>query len=172
MQFKVAIDQLVKKAAGGLFNEGKRVKGMIHVVVQAQEAQSSEYDPETNTLYWNPTGRVSADNAILSPATVLNHEFDHAVHEVKNPKENEKMRETPDKNYTNKEEGRVIKGSEQKTAVALGEVPKGTPTRTNHKGSHYRTTSPTSTKGVIDKIEQQLIEKMQRQQQQKRKFVQ
>jgi hypothetical protein len=168
LYFKLATDHLVKKGVGGLFNEAKKAKETIHVV-QAGEDDISEYDPETNTLSWNPLGGASLENAITSPATVLNHELDHGVHEVKNPEENKKLRETPDKNYTNKEEARVIKGSEQKTAVALGEIPKGTPTRTNHKGALYHTTSPTSTQGVHEKIEQQLIEKMQREQREKEK---
>lgn len=40
--------------------------------------------------------------------------------------------------YT-KEEKRVVTGSEQKTAQAMGEAAQEVPTRTNHEGGHYPT---------------------------------
>lgn len=50
-----------------------------------------------------------------------------------------------DKDYGNKEERRVITGSEQKTARALGEIGKKEVTRSDHYGTLYETTGPTKT---------------------------
>jgi RHS repeat-associated protein len=153
-QFDEATTYLVAHKVGGLFHEASsKIDGTIHVVELTEGA--SYYDPETKTIHWNPTGGVSVDNAILSPATVLNHELDHAVDHIKNPKANE---ERADKNspkgkdaqYGTKEERRVIQGTEQKTARALGEIPKGFVTRTNHEGYVYPTSGPTTTQSSIE----------------------
>jgi hypothetical protein len=99
---------------------------------------------------------VAAENGDMSANTVLNHELDDAVQHDKNPKQFKKDSETPDKKYSDKEEKRVITGSEQQTAQALGEIPKGIPTRTNHKGQGYPTANPTSTKSLMqEKLEEQ-----------------
>ena len=50
----------------------------------------------------------------------------------------------PDNLYYSLEEKRVITGSEQKTALALGEINEGEITRTDHSGSHVPVSSPTS----------------------------
>ena len=47
--------------------------------------------------------------------------------------------------YGNMEEKRVITGSEQETARALGEIDPDEVTRTDHYGTLYMTTGPTST---------------------------
>lgn len=82
---------------------------------------------------WNPElGLETANNIVLSPASALDHELDHAlqaqVHNSKFKKDNV----TFDKNYDNLEEKRVITGSEQKTALANGEIKKGQITRSEH----------------------------------------
>ena len=58
--------------------------------------------------------------------------------------------------YDNKEEQRVIEGSEQKTAKALGEIKEGEVTRKDHRDILIETVSPTSTTAtneVIIKVE-------------------
>ena len=52
---------------------------------------------------------------------------------------------TPDAQYGNKEEKRVIAGSEQETAKKLGEIKEGEVTRTDHGGNGYETKGPTTT---------------------------
>ena len=52
---------------------------------------------------------------------------------------------TPDAQYGNKEEKRVIEGSEQETAKKLGEIKEGEVTRTDHGGNGYETEGPTTT---------------------------
>lgn len=89
---------------------------------------------------------------IISPATALNHELDHGVAAIKDPDgyaERTDPKKGADSQYDNKEEKRVITGSEQKTAKALGEIKEGEVTRTNHKGTQIKTIAPTSTKTQI-----------------------
>ena len=51
-----------------------------------------------------------------------------------------------DNNYDNKEEKRVITGTEQRTARANGEISANSITRNNHDGLPVITNSPTSNK--------------------------
>ena len=47
--------------------------------------------------------------------------------------------------YTNKEEYRVVNGSEHKTALALGEIKIGETTRHDHYGTFFPTYNPKTT---------------------------
>jgi len=81
------------------------------------------YHPETNTVFWNPGMAVRLTNGgIMSPAMCLIHELAHAVGNIANP--------TPDSQYGNSEDRRVIVNFEQIIAAQLGE-----PTRNNHLGT-------------------------------------
>ena len=88
---------------------------------------------------------ITTNGTEISPATLLNHEFDHAVRHETDAKQQALDQKKTDKAYGNKEEERVITGSEQETAKALGEIKEGKVTRTDHYGSLYETTSPIST---------------------------
>jgi hypothetical protein len=157
-QFTEATSLLIAKGAGDLYIQAVESNDKITVLETTDE--NSSYDPKTKTISWNPTVGVAAENGDMSATAVLNHEIDHAVQHDKNPKQFKKDSDTPDKQYSDKEEKRVIKGSEQKTAQALGEMPKGIPTRTNHKGQAYPTIGPTSTKSFIQgKLEEQIKNK-------------
>lgn len=81
---------------------------------------------------------------MLSPTTVLNHEADHALDDIENPVEHNRNRKTSDANFDNKEERRVILGTETETAIKLGEIEKGQISRDDHSGYETRTSSPIS----------------------------
>ena len=86
-------------------------------------------------FYWDTNMAVKTTNGtIMSPYTILNHEGDHALDSVKNPKGHKKDKETKDKKYGNIMEKKTIEGTEQITARALGEIKDGEVTRTDHKG--------------------------------------
>ena len=105
------------------------------------------------TIYWNPdVGCITNLGAILSPATILNHEADHALQGIENPTQKRVDINTKNSKYDNLEEKRVITGSEKITAYRHGEIGKGEATRYDHKGQKYETTSPTSTMGVYEII--------------------
>jgi len=99
-------------------------------------------DASQPTVFWNSRqGYVTTKDGHQSAATALEHEMDHAVDDAKDPKAHRERNGKKDKQYDNKEERRVIKGSETKTAKANKES-----INKNHKGKTYKTISPTSTK--------------------------
>ncbi|MEO8517505.1 MAG: RHS repeat-associated core domain-containing protein [Flavobacterium sp.] len=112
------------------------------------QPSSSPGSGDYNVLNWNPKmGLETTNGTVMSPATVLDHEADHAGKYAAAGKGSMNGRvETPDKKYDNKEEKRVITGSEQRTARANGEIAPSGVTRTDHKGLPVITTSPTSNK--------------------------
>ncbi len=104
------------------------------------------FTPSSTTIYWDPyAGAETAEGHILSPTVVLNHEADHALQEILHPEQKKADRATKDPEYTNLEEKRVITGSEQTTALKLGEIKEGEVTRRGHttEGS-VQTSGPTS----------------------------
>jgi hypothetical protein len=118
----------------------------IYYVSEGIQGSSSKFDGTTQTITWSSRTGVFTNNGIeMSPTTVLNHEVDHALQYDKHPKQQKNDSRTKDAQYGNKEEKRVITGSEQETAKALGEIKKGEVTRTDHGGMLYETTSPTKT---------------------------
>lgn len=102
----------------------------------------------SRTIFWNDTLGMETDTGnVLSPATILEHEADHSLTSQKEGIQKfDERRKTEDKDYGNKEERRVIMGSEQKTARANNEIKNGTITRKNHKGESVVTEGPTSNK--------------------------
>ncbi len=117
------------------------------------------------TIFWNPRAALKTTNGnTISPATILDHEADHAVFELEHEAESDKLTLASDKSYDSKEEKRVITKREQKTALALGEIKKGQVTRTDHGGRPYLTTGPTTRNSSIeDSIKEQLEKKKQMQ---------
>ncbi|THU39767.1 hypothetical protein FAM09_11980 [Niastella caeni] len=92
-----------------------------------------------------------------SPALGLLHELDHFVEEALHPGEYDKNRKIPDKNYSNKEEKRVIEGSE--TNFAKAHKSNGETVSTNHFNFAIYTAGPTSTKMVgLPPTEAQMFE--------------
>ena len=151
-KFNEATTLLEAVGVGDLFHQASMgINGTIHVV-EGGEGSINSFDPSTNTLYWSPTTALETDRGIkLSPTAILDHELDHAVQKFSNPeqynKDNNDPKTSEDSQYDTKEERRVIEGSEQRTAKALGLTKEGQVTRTNHnKGKLYPTTGVESTK--------------------------
>jgi hypothetical protein len=106
-------------------------------------------DDNNKTILWDPyMGLLTTNGVEMSPATVLGHEADHAVQNVENPKQQQKDGIKNGSPYENKEEERVITGSEQETAKKHGEIKDGEVTRTNHNGTPYKTTGPTTNRNA------------------------
>ncbi len=111
----------------------------------------NKFQTKDNTILWNPNlAKLTNENVILSPATLLNHELDHA-----NQFDSKKDKfindvTTKDKKYDNLEEKRVIEGSEQDTARKHGEITGMEVTRKDHNMKSYISViDPTSTGGII-----------------------
>ena len=118
-----------------------------------------EYDPTIGTMVVansevdKPVTEMKQSGKVQSPALGFLHELDHFVGWAKDDGvTNNKLNESSVKNYDNKEEQRVITGSEKAAAGRLNE-----PTRTNHSGIPVRTDGPTSQKktGYPPKIQLQ-----------------
>lgn len=91
------------------------------------------------TIEWNPElGVKLKSGATLSPVAILNHEVDHGAQFDGNSVQYLKDRKTPDKDYLNKEEKRVIQGSEQQTAKESNSLNGAIQTRTSHKTSEIK----------------------------------
>lgn len=142
-QFAVAIGYLNEKGVGSLL----AILEQSDVIYTIKEGHAEgSFDPSTNTISWDPNmGILTTKGIVLSPTTVLNHEFDHAAQKDQNPDTHKNDTKQEDSNYQNCEEERVVTGSEQDTAKALGEIKEGEVTREDHKGDWIDTTGPTST---------------------------
>ncbi len=118
--------------------------------------EGSYYNREEKAIYFDPTTGIETDQGHkLSPATILNHEIDHALQDKENPEQMEKDLKTPDENMKNKEEARVVNGSEQVTAKKHGEIQKGEVTRTNrYEHTEMTTTNPTTMENATPKVTQ------------------
>ena len=89
-------------------------------------------------------GIKTTNGGFQSAATRLEHEFDHAIDWSKDKVAHVRNVKSKDLQYENKEERRVITGSEAKTAKANGEE-----VRKDHKGEVYNTISPISTRPIL-----------------------
>ena len=84
-------------------------------------------------VYWNPSlGTETVYGDVLSPATALEHELDHAYDKKTDPVGHSQRKQTRDSQYQDAEERRVITGNESKTARANGEIGNRTISRDRH----------------------------------------
>jgi RHS repeat-associated protein len=125
---------------------------MLPIIIYVKEISFEEalewrmaYNRNTNTIKWHPlAGLYTDENHLLSPTTVLNHEFDHALRYLLKPNQFIQDLITDDNSYDNREEERVITGSERQTAINLGEIFPWQITRKFHLGAAVKVKSPTS----------------------------
>lgn len=144
-QFNRATTKLMEKGVGGHFSRLQSSK-KVYVMKEVKGMKGSYFDPRKNELGWNAKlGMITNNAKTLSPATVLNHEFDHAAKWDRDPEGFTKDGATKVDGYKNKEEERVIKGSEQRTAREMGEISYDEVTRTDHFGTLFLMKHSTST---------------------------
>ena len=97
-----------------------------------------------HVVYWESRqGLETTEGGRQSAATILEHEMEHGVDDLNNHKAHNDRRRILVPQYENKEEHRVITGSERKTALANKES-----IRRNHKGKSFKTESPISIKHI------------------------
>jgi RHS repeat-associated protein len=149
-QFAQTVKYLNAHHSGGMLAKLQARKEVILIGALDEGSKGAGFSQSKGKISWNPTTGVKFEDGVkVSPASVLNHEVDHALDAVVNPKEHtENSKKGSDSQYDTKEERRVITGSEQETAKNLGEIKDGQVTRTDHKGTAYETTSPTTTKAA------------------------
>jgi RHS repeat-associated protein len=149
--YQTARSALIKSGSGSfiLSLEKSKTKYTIKETHGLYGSKGSIFDSKSKTLYWNSrAGMLTNTGKVISAAVILNHEMDHMNRFDKDPKGQMKDANTPVPDYGNKEEERVIKGSEQQTARNLGEIGKNEVTRTDHFGNMYYTEGPLSTEIV------------------------
>jgi hypothetical protein len=148
-KFAMTIQYMNNRGTSGMIAKLNRIGRTILI---DNTGKGSYYKPSEQAIYWDPTAGIKTDKGhLLSPATVLNHEVDHALEHKINPKEFKKNTDSYtgyDPQYDTKEEKRVITISEQKTALKHGEIMKGEVTRTNHRGVPMIMPSPISTENA------------------------
>jgi RHS repeat-associated protein len=150
---------LIKKLAGDEL-------GDINVLQNTKEnnkyfgndKMATYFNSETNTVIWDPEIGVSQEQnsvwdwitgdgyeheALVSPAEALLHELGHGESSLEDPEQHKKDSNTPFTNgWDNKEEFDVIRKIENPAGKKL----KRDRVRDAHRGTPYRTVSPTSVK--------------------------
>jgi len=141
-QFKNQVKQMTQYLnTGGVSGVIRQLEARPEIV-QLQEATVPHdfmYDPNTKTIVMDPLSglEVSRGN-VQTPALGLLHEADHALQDMQNPRQLRKDLATPVPAYHNREEQRVIVGTETPAAIKLKE-----PVRTHHGGIPVRVRCPT-----------------------------
>ena len=150
-KFRAAIMYLHEHNADGIIAQIDKSSTIIYITERVGEP--SAFSETKKTIYWDPNmGVLTSSDKKMSPTAVLNHEADHTLQYLKNPDKYAQDFKTFDPDDDNKEEMRVITGSEQKTALALDEISAGEVTRTDHNGIPYITKSPTTTEAKDGKM--------------------
>lgn len=155
----VAAYRYNKRNTGGDNPMTKAVEGNDLLNIMQTDGPNG-YRSAFKTIDWNPELGLETETTVLSPATSVDHEFDHGIDDITSPDKHAERVSTPDNQYDTKEERRVITGSEQTTARANGETKGNLPTRKNHRGRHVITTGVTSS--VIDPTKTKAYEKRQK----------
>jgi hypothetical protein len=150
MKFMITRAFMKEKGTDGIFQQIEKSSSIVFIKETNMDAG---FNPNTKTIEWDPKmGMLTTNGIEMSPATILNHEADHALQEIKNPKQKQIDRGAKIPYYDNLEEKRVITSSEQETARKHGEIEKGQVTRTDHRGTLYETKGPTTTESKISVI--------------------
>lgn len=126
--------------------------------INVKLSEFSDSKAQGNAVFWNPfealkTVSNKGNEITLSAATILEHEMDHAVRNIKKPDQvRVDNQEGSDPQYDTKEESRAITGSEMKTGNLNGEIPKGEYRNDHGKGGNYqfiKVSSPILTNPLI-----------------------
>ena len=104
-----------------------------------EDFETEYYNDGNPYVFWESRkGLKTSNGGKQSPATRLEHEFDHAIDDLTNAHNHGIRQKQKDVQYFNKEEERVITGSERKTAKANKED-----IRYDHYGKIFDVSDPT-----------------------------
>ena len=133
----------------------------VYYINEAKSVYKTNFNAKTKTINWDPNHLVLTDEGILmSPATALAHEADHAQRYDKVVRENDdsakkeyndSIKPNSDNQYSTKEERRVIQGAEQSAARKHGDINAKQTTRKNHKGTQANLNVSNMKPGEISK---------------------
>ncbi len=129
------------KAGRNIVNAVRNPAILIHLINDFEDTEYRNID-RIPVVYWESRkGAIFSNGQRESPAVRLEHEFDHAMDDIRNHKKHKDRRDTPDNQYDNEEERRVIEGSEAETARKLNQG-----VRYDHFGKTYPVGDPRFTK--------------------------
>jgi hypothetical protein len=144
-QFAMAVQYLNKNGAAGMLAKLHNSETAYYI---ADGNGKTNFSFTTNTINWSSNlGLLTTEGIVISPTSALNHEIDHALQFDTNPEQFMEDIKPDGSDYKNREEQRVITGSEQPTARKLGEIGQGEVTRKDHSGILYETKGVKSTEG-------------------------
>ena len=130
--YKQARSHLKSNGVGQIVRSLRMNKTKV-TLASTKGGSATNTDPSSRTIYWSPDlGMETENGTVLSPTTILNHEADHMLQSIEEPLEFQMDSRAENDDYKNLEERRVIDGSEQETALALGEIGEGQVTRRSH----------------------------------------
>ena len=123
-------------------------------LVRSVRTSRTAFNLATMTIHWDPQMAIFTNlGYLLSPIENLQHEADHAVQAITNPEQMMEDAKPDDSNpYSNKEEQRVIEGSERETAIKLKRINEDEATRTDHNGIMWDVKRIDATEDDIDGI--------------------
>jgi RHS repeat-associated protein len=120
--------------ADSVLKELDDLKDVVVTIVQTSGLDIKTdvaFKPGENVIYWNPNASLRTnEGGTQSPALTLLHEADHALQANKKKAQFEADLTPNGSRFDNKEEERVIRGSEARAAGIKGEA-----VRDNHRGS-------------------------------------
>ena len=145
-QFNNAICYLAENGVDDIYNKlNSRPETIIIEELSFEDAYKTQYNPSHKKILWCPTAALlTTEDVKLSPTNSLNHEMDHCLENIEHPETQRTNYRKEVSGYRNAEEERVITGSEQRTALALGEIKQGQVTRRDHTGTIFKTESSTT----------------------------
>lgn len=150
LNYEEAKEYLKGTTMGQIISNVEQTDKYTAILIDGSPWNRTCFDYEHNTIYWDPNmGVYTTSVYFLTPAENLGHEFDHLQEYNECPEEVMSNREITDENYGNKEEERVISGSESKTAHELGRIKDGQQTRYDHLGVKYNVPKVSSTEDDI-----------------------
>jgi len=109
-KFTATVKYMNSKGTNGFLKSLNDSKEVYYI--NETTGNQNKFQSKDKTILWNPNlAKLTDENAILSPATLLNHELDHANQFDSKKDEFVKNATIEDKQYDNLEEKRVIEGS-------------------------------------------------------------
>jgi len=168
-KLNTALDFMKSKGTDGFYNTLHASTNVFYVAETKSHRNSFKKEGSTITINWNPNlAKKTSKGHVLSPATLLNHEFDHTERYNRDPKGTQKDFKTKVDNYGNLEDKRVITGSEVETARLHGEIGIDDVTREDHNFVDFiDVDDPTMTGNVTDPDEER--KKKEEEEERKRK---
>ncbi|MCM1292413.1 MAG: RHS repeat-associated core domain-containing protein [Bacteroides sp.] len=136
-KYQEAVQYLALYGADDIIQWITSSEGFTITLMDNTGNMKSFYNPTQHAIYWDPNMAISTTECLISPAEILSHEADHAKRNILDPTGSQIDRDTDDSQYGNREDRRVIEGSETENARKLGKIAHDQQTRYDHGGIRW-----------------------------------